>query len=60
MEHGTTTQPLKEPMPCSNPPVRYVMEYSMAKIFFAGGGLSFAAAFQFYLRNEGGWPKKVK
>ena len=53
--------------------VRYLMEYPMANIFFAGEGLSFAsgwiqgalesglrAAFQFYIRNEGGWPKKVK
>ena len=54
--------------------VRYIMEYPMANIFFAGEGLSFAAgwiqgalesglraAFQFYIRNEGGWPKlKVK
>ena len=50
--------------------VRYIMEYPMANIFFAGEGLSFAAgwiqgalesglraAFQFYIRNEGGWPK---
>ena len=53
--------------------VRYVMECPMANIFFAGDGLSFAAgwiqgalesglraAFQFYIRNEGGWSKKVK
>ena len=53
--------------------VRYLVKYPMANIFFAGEGLSFAAgwiqgalesglraAFQFYLRNEGGWPKKVK
>ena len=51
--------------------VRYLMEYPMANIFFAGDGLSFAAgwiqgalesglraAFQFYIRNEGEWPKK--
>ena len=51
--------------------VRYLMECPMANIFFAGDGLSFAAgwiqgalesglraAFQFYIRNEGGWPKK--
>ena len=50
--------------------VRYIMEDPMANIFFAGEGLSFAAgwiqgalesglraAFQFYIRNEGGWPK---
>jgi len=50
--------------------VRYLMEYPMANIFFAGDGLSFAAgwiqgalesglraAYQFYIRNEGGWPK---
>ena len=43
----------------------------MANIFFAGDGLSFAtgwiqgalesglrAAFQFYIRNEGEWPKE--
>ena len=47
--------------------VRYVMECPMANIFFAGDGLSFAAgwiqgalesglraAYQFYIRNEGG------
>lgn len=52
--------------------VRYLMKYPMANIFFAGEGLSFAsgwiqgalesglrAAFQFYVRNEGGWPKKL-
>lgn len=51
--------------------VRYLMEYPMANIFFAGDGLSFAtgwiqgalesglrAAFQFYIRNEGEWPKE--
>ena len=51
--------------------VRYLMKYPMANIFFAGEGLSFAAgwiqgalesglraAFQFYIRNEGGWSKK--
>ena len=50
--------------------VRYLMISPMANIFFAGEGLSFAsgwiqgalesglrAAFQFYIRNEGGWPK---
>ena len=49
--------------------VRYMME-PMANIFFAGEGLSFAAgwiqgalesglraAYQFYIRNEGGWHK---
>lgn len=48
--------------------VRYLIEVSMANIFFAGEGLSFAAgwiqgalesglraAYQFYIRNEGGW-----
>ena len=47
------------------------MEYPMANIFFAGDGLSFAtgwiqgalesglrATFQFYIRNEGEWPKE--
>ena len=51
--------------------VRYIMEYPMANIFFAGDGLSFAsgwiqgalesglrAAFQFFIRNEGEWPQK--
>ena len=51
--------------------VRYIIKYPMANIFFAGEGLSFAsgwiqgalesglrAAFQFYIRNEGGWPSR--
>jgi len=51
--------------------VRYLIKLPMANMFFAGEGLSFAsgwiqgalesglrAAFQFYIRNEGGWPKK--
>ena len=50
--------------------VRYLMISPTANIFFAGEGLSFAsgwiqgalesglrAAFQFYIRNEDGWPK---
>lgn len=53
--------------------VRYLVEYPMANIFFAGDGLSFAAgwiqgalesglraAFQFYIRNEGQWSKEDK
>ena len=53
--------------------VRYLKASPTANMFFAGEGLSFAsgwiqgalesglrAAFQFYIRNEGGWPKKVK
>ncbi|XP_022792312.1 L-amino acid oxidase-like [Stylophora pistillata] len=53
--------------------VRYLMKYPMANIFFAGEGLSFAsgwiqgalesglrAAYQFYIRNEGGWCPKLK
>ncbi|KAL9959928.1 hypothetical protein ACROYT_G033306 [Oculina patagonica] len=53
--------------------VRYLMECPMANIFFASDGLSFAsgwiqgalesglrAAFQFYIRNEGGWSEKEK
>ena len=51
--------------------LRYIMECPMANIFFAGDGLSFAAgwiqgalesglraAFQFYIRNEGGSTRK--
>lgn len=53
--------------------VRYLMEYPMANLFFAGEGLSFAsgwiqgalesglrAAYQFYIRNEGGWSTESK
>ena len=53
--------------------VRYLMEYPMANLFFANEGLSFAsgwiqgalesglrAAYQFYIRNEGGWSPESK
>ena len=53
--------------------VRYLLDYPLANIFFAGEGLSFAsgwiqgalesglrAAFQFYLRNEKDWKPEDK
>lgn len=53
--------------------VRYLLEYPMGNIFFAGEGLSFAsgwiqgalesglrAAFQFYIRNEKDWKPEDK